>query len=607
MRNVSHSLVGALLVLAAVLGQPRCQNQTGRASLIVAPAASQSIPSGALGVDQRQYYILSTGGGNGFVELIRSENNGETFLPPQSIGAGLSPVIAVDGATVVIMYQGRLIPASPKVVVRVSHDHGATFSPELELSASSGGNLTSQMRVKVEGSVITAAWVRQVDAYVARIDASVLPPVISSIETVPPAGAAGTIGSFVMDADGANVIVGWREGVTVYGAFRRLDTSGTPPVVHWTSEAFSAGSADSVSVAVSQGRSIVVWSDAIQVGCARWDGPTYLGVSGVVGGLITPLPPPPYVFYDMPRVRPLGSNFHVLCRRNENGHLSGTWPGYVRVYAASCPIAGGTWSGAVVDSDPLVSPRYVERLHLAVSGSGSNEALAAAWERQDGVSGASDLRFAKSLDSGVTWKGNCSGDPACSEPIYLFSDASCGGLYLSDSSAVILAYNGSTGSGIPVGYYSSLVAGHRRYQVCDAGNPSACGGSPETRIEGNVIPWTAPAVGGEVTTSVILSYPPSFAGSSAVVVLGFNNDRLYGNQPSFGGLIPHIDLTSPVIYSVVAFPAPPAPLVPVSVPVVVPNCAVTNAYGIRVFLQGVFLDLGLNVLSWTDGLELRVN
>lgn len=578
--------------LFAVLVLERAGVAQGQSNLATLLHSSSPVSTAvcALGPDQEQYWAWSGVSGSGGVAFRRSVDNGETFDPIVSWNLGYYPSVAAEAAVVCVVYQSRT-SGIPAVVARVSMDAGASFLPEVDLSAAhGGGNNVSLIRSAVVAGVLKAAWVRGSSVYYCEVDLGVSP--LSGVTTLV-GSTVGGVQSLRMDASNLDVILSWHDASSRHAGFL---AQGQPWV---TTQLGSGGGGSGVAVACSQGVGIALWTQAHPtfpvaniVYCSRWNGSVWTPSFAVVGGSA---PSQPYLF-DRLQAAAVGINFYLLCSRNEN---SGSAPTMERAYVAKSYNQGVTWTSSVLDTDVLVGAHTVTNTFIGTSGASANGDVAVLWDRTH--SGSITTRFAKSLDGGATWLGACGGDPACQEPVYIHSalgGAGARGLYVSDSSVVAaVASSGGGGGSLPAGFYSMLVAGFRRYEVCDVASPLVCGGSPGTSIAGFGIPWVD-----EVPTVPSRTYNVTIAAAApaAYMVYGIAEARLSGLQAMTAGFLPHIDLTNPILINVGSGQSASAPVPMLGV-------ASANLYGARLYFQGAFLDASAGVVEWTDGLEVRMN
>lgn len=576
---MAFQLLGCLMLA----GLAMAQGQAGLGTLVHSLAAA-SDPKCALGPDQEQYWTWSGVSGSGGVFFRRSRNNGETFEPSVLLDPGFFPTIASEGDFVCVVYQSRA-GSSPAVVARVSLDRGASFLPAVDLSVlHGGGNTVSMIEAQIVGGVLKTAWARNSGVYFSQMGLTGTMAAASTLVD----STTGSVSGLSMSAHGSDVMLGWHSASNRRAGYLR-------PLSPWSIQPLGSNGSV-VEVACSQGVGVALWTEpnpsfpvANVVHCVRWNGSGWGSTFAVVGGSA---PSQPFKFDDL-RAAAIGINFYLLCSRDANG---GGSPTMKRAYVAKSYDQGVTWTSSVVDTDPLVGAHDVTNTCIATSPASANGDVAILWNRDS--AGMLSTRFLKSLDGGVTWLAACGGDPACQEPVFIAAaGAVAEGLYMNGASVVAAVRVTSSSGGLAVGSHSMLIAGSRRYEVCDAANPATCGGSAGTSIGTAGIPWVDP----------LPSVPPrsfsvsiSSGSAAANILFGFADARLFGLQGMFSGFLPHIDLNAPIVFILGGGSG-------TSLNIPMPNGAVGNLFGVRLYVQGVFIDLTQSVLSWTSGLEIRVN
>ena len=549
------------------------------------------------GGDQRQAWVYNVGSGLSGVNFARSLDNGETFVEvaqgvfSQSLGIGLYPQVACSGNVTCVAFI-RNSPGVPVIVARISLDGGASFGVEQVLSSGSGA-FAPTLRVGLSGGVFRVAWAQGSNVFLGGFDTVSASPLLPL--TVSP--TVGGVSDLALAVDASTATVAWATASQRTAA--AVDLGGVVPIsIQTLPNGSGAVSGSRVCVAASQGVSCVAWvatsphpqSNEVRVWRHVVGSGWALAYDFLAGG--APMTPRRFDWLD---IAASGASFYVHCARDTGSVTSPEG----RSFVIASHDAGLTWNGNQVDSDPIFSNHVVVRTSV-VAGGGTQGEVAVLWERQ--AAGVSTVRFAKSLDGGVTWSAICGGSPACAEPAYISDEWTARGLYMGDSGVVACGYDGQVTGVTGQGFHAALVAGYRRYRICDVLSPSVCGGSAGSVIAGSVIPWTAPVATSTVTAQVFISSPVI----APVLVLAATTDGRPPAPFSVLGFLPQIDALNAQILGGVT-PVIVAGVTQATYPIPIPDSSAVDLHGVQLRVQGVFLDSSLNGLAWTDGMEILVN
>lgn len=555
------------------------QDQTANRSLVESLAPAQS----GVGHDH-----ASHAGGIDFVYSIgtailveHSSDNGETFGAPVALGFGTTPLIATSGGVSCAAWIG----ASGEVSIAYSVNAWQTHQTIANVSTFAGN---SGLRMRLVASVAHLVWRTSTAVYYRAVDLSL--PIVSGESGV--SSVAAGLGFVDIDVDATNVYVVWRRSTLVMANVKPHSASVWPTEVGIGSA--TGNTASSLGVAGVGG-----------VGWFAWTAPSAFGVNYNVvqgrawaGGAFSPTtvqimatsPPTSAFSYKGVVAAAAGSTFHVACVLNTNSN--GVF-GNERERCVVASNAGSGWgSPVVVDGDPLPGFYSASDVRIECLASGGVNSACVVWRRTSG--GQDTLRFAKSLDAGLSWAPTC---PGCSVPVFVATAFGASiSLTMDDRSVVASYFLGSSGVR---GYYAHVVAGHIPYSVCSSA-PVICGGSAGTSIVGSGTPWTSPVpTSPALTTSVIVSstIPATFP-MAVLTTVG----RAISPVPMVLGIVPHVDLSSAIV-QVAALGSS------AQFDILIPDSSSSSFLGAKVFCQGAFLDPTLPTLlaGWTNGIEVRVN